>query len=61
LKSNVYPIKAPTHIQYQYVSVKKLRDFKTSTPSDSVELGRTFHKKTYQNHQIIYIFWWVRI
>ena len=47
LKINVYPIKAPTPIQYQYVSLKNPRDFKTSTPIDSVELGRTFHKITY--------------
>jgi hypothetical protein len=47
LKSNVYPIRAPTPIQYQYDSVKYPRDFKTSTPIGSVEFGRTFHKKIY--------------
>ena len=46
LKSNIYPINAPTPIQYQYACVKNPRDFKTSTPSDSVEFGRTFSKKT---------------
>ena len=39
LKSKVYPIKAPTPIQYQRASGKTPRDFNKVTPNDSVELG----------------------
>ena len=39
LNSKVYPIKAPIPIQYQCASGKIPRDFKTTTPNDSVELG----------------------
>lgn len=39
----MYPIVAPTPIQYQYGSMKTPRDFKTIIPNDSVELGGTYN------------------
>jgi len=41
----MYPMEAPTPIQYQYASGKIPRDFNTFTPNGSVELGGTFNAK----------------
>lgn len=42
LKIKIYPINAPTPIQYQYGSVNTPRDFKTKIPNGSVELEGTY-------------------
>jgi hypothetical protein len=43
LNRNIYPIKAPTPIQYQSACGKTPRDFKTKTPNGSEELGGTYN------------------
>jgi hypothetical protein len=44
LNRKIYPIKAPTPIQYQFACGKTPRDFKTKTPNTSEELGDTYNK-----------------
>lgn len=39
LNSTTYPSKAPVPIQYQYACGKNPRDFRTVTPSVSLEFG----------------------
>lgn len=46
LNSKIYPIVAPTPIQYQLACGKIPRDFKTETPRNSVELGANCNTKT---------------
>lgn len=45
----MYPMEAPTPIQYQYASGKIPRDFKTFTPNGSVELGGTCAMQKYSH------------
>jgi len=43
----MYPMEAPTPIQYQYASGKIPRDFKICTPNGSVESGGICNEKVF--------------